>query len=163
VLKTPVYLAILQLVFTFYPDAWVVHTHRDPVKTAASSASTLANVRWIRSDHVEIRNVAGDGGMGSILLNLMEQRQRGELPERIVDVHFAALMEDPVATVASVYATMSRELTGDHADAIRRYVTNRPKGALGKHAYSADEFGIDDAALRERMRPYTDHYGIMLE
>jgi hypothetical protein len=163
VLKTPVYLAILPLVFAFYPDAWVVHTHRDPVKTAASSASTLANVRWIRSDHVEIRNIAGDDGMGSILLNLMEERQRGALPERIVDVHFAALMDDPVETVASAYATMSREFTGEHAEAIRRYVTNRPQGALGKHAYSADEYGIDDATLRKRMRPYTDHYGIALE
>ena len=128
-----------------------------------SAYSTLANVRWIRSDHVEIRNIAGDDGMGSILLHLMEQRQRGALPERIVDVHFAALMDDPVETVASTYATMGRELSGEHADAIRRYVTNRPKGALGRHAYSADAYGIDDAAVRERMRPYTDHYGIVLE
>jgi len=163
VLKTPVYLPMLALVFAFYPDAWVVHTHRDPVKTATSSASTLANVRWIRSDHVDTLNIAGDDGMGTLLLNLMEQRKNGELPERIVDVHFADLMADPAETVARAYASMGRELTGEHADAIRAYVANRPKGALGKHAYTADQYGIDVAAVRERMRPYTDHYGIELE
>jgi hypothetical protein len=163
VLKTPVYLPMLQLVFAFYPDAWVVHTHRDPIKTAGSGMSTLANVRWIRSEHVDVSDIVGDDGMGATLLHVMAQRQRGELPERIVDVHFASLMDDPVETVARAYTTMGRELTGEHAHAIRRYVANRPKGALGKHAYSAAEYGLDDSAARERMRPYTDHYGIVLE
>ena len=27
----------------------------------------------------------------------------------------------------------------------------------------AEEWGIDPKALRERMRPYTDHYGVVLE
>jgi hypothetical protein len=163
VLKTPVYLPMLPLVFAFYADAWVVHTHRDPVKTVTSGASTLAAVRWLRSDHVETRGIAGDDGVGAILLQLMQQRIDGELPDRIVDVHFRDLVDDPVGAVERTYATMGRELTGAHADAIRAYVEQRPQGALGKHAYRAEQFGIDEAAVRERMRPYTDHYGIALE
>ena len=154
---------MLRLVFAFYPDAWVVHTHRDPVKTVTSGASTLAAVRWLRSDHVETPGIAGDDAVGAILLQLMQQRIDGELPDRIVDVHFRELVDDPVGAVERAYATMGRDLTGAHADAIRAYVGQRPQGALGKHAYTAEQFGIDEAAVRERMRPYTDHYGIALE
>lgn len=163
VLKTPVYLPMLALVFGFHPDAWVVHTHRDPLKTVTSGASTLANVRWLRSDRVVTHGISGDDGVGGILLEVMRQRTAGELPERIVDVHFTDLLADPVGTVERAYATMGRELTGAHADAIRAYVANRPQGALGKHEYTAEQYGIDEAGLRERMRPYTDHYGITLE
>jgi hypothetical protein len=163
VLKTPVYLPMLPLVFAFYPDAWVVHTHRDPVKTVTSGASTLAAVRWLRSDHVETAGIAGDDAVGATLLQVMQQRLDGELPDRIVDVHFRDLVDDPVDAVERAYAAMGRELTGPHADAIRGYVAQRPQGALGRHAYRAEEFGIDESAVRERMRPYTDHHGIALE
>lgn len=162
VLKTPVYLSMLDLVFATYPDAWVIHTHRDPLKTMPSGASTLATVRWLRSD-LALKGIGGDDRMSNTLLALMSRRAQGELPDRIIDVHFADLMADPVAAVSQAYDTMGREVTGVHAEAIRRYVANRPQGSFGKHAYSARSFGIDEQALRERMRPYTDHYGVRLE
>jgi hypothetical protein len=163
VLKTPVYLSMLDLVFAIYPDAWVIHTHRDPLKTMPSGASTLANVRWLRSDRVATREIGDDDRMSSTLLTLMQRRAKGELPDQIVDVHFADLMADPVAAVSRAYETMGRDLCGPHADAIRDYVANRPKGTFGKHSYSAESYGIDERALRERMRPYTDYYGVQLE
>jgi hypothetical protein len=60
VLKTPLYLVFVDLLFAIYPDAWLVHTHRDPVKTEPSSLSTLATVRWERSDAAELPE-AGTG------------------------------------------------------------------------------------------------------
>ncbi len=163
VLKTPIYLAIMPLLFATYPDAWVIHNHRDPVKITASGASTLATVRWLRSDAVDLKHIAASDAMGFLLLMVMEQRLKGEIPDRIVDVHFADLMKDPVATIEAAYATMGRTFHGEHADAIRKYVDNRPKGKFGKHAYSTEQFGFDENEIRERMKPYTDHYGIALE
>jgi hypothetical protein len=101
--------------------------------------------------------------MSNTLLTLMDRRANGELPDQIVDVHFADLMADPVAAVSRAYDAMGRELTGPHADAIRSYVAARPQGSFGKHAYSSAAFGIDEQAMRERMRPYTDYYGVHLE
>ena len=54
VVKTPLYLVFIDLLFATYPDAWVVHTHRDPLKTEPSSLSTLATVRWERSEDAEL-------------------------------------------------------------------------------------------------------------
>ncbi len=162
VLKTPLYIVFIDLLFATYPDAWVVHTHRDPLKTEPSSLSTLATVRWERCDEVELPE-GGGTGLGDMMMVLMRRRAAGELPDRIVDSHFADLMADPVAAVEQLYGGMGRAFLGEHADAIRRYVAEKPKGKFGRHRYTPEEWGFDSAALREKMRPYTDHYGIALE
>ncbi|MGH0033940.1 MAG: sulfotransferase family protein [Myxococcota bacterium] len=163
VLKTPLYLVFIDLLFATYPDAWVVHTHRDPLRTEPSSLSTLATVRWQRSDHVELPDVDGGTGLGEMMIWLASRRQAGELPDRIVDSHFSDLMADPVAAVEKLYGRMGRPLLGEHADAIRRYLAEKPQGKFGRHRYSAQEWGFDPVKLREKMRPYTDHYGVELE
>jgi hypothetical protein len=162
VLKTPLYLVFIDLLFATYPDAWVVHTHRDPLKTEPSSLSTLATVRWQRSDDVELPE-AGGAGLGEMMILLAKRREAGELPDRIVDSHFSDLMADPAAAVEKLYGKMNRPFLGRHRDAIRRYVDTKPKGKFGRHEYSAEEWGFDPAQLREKMLPYTDHYGIALE
>jgi hypothetical protein len=161
VLKTPLYLVFIDLLFATYPDAWVVHTHRDPLKTEPSSLSTLATVRWQRSDEAELPE-AGTG-LGDMMILLANRRAAGELPDRIADSHFSDLMADPVAAVEKLYGQMGRRFLGEHADAIRRYLAEKPRGKFGVHRYSAEEWGFDPAALREKMRPYTDHYGVALE
>jgi len=163
VLKTPLYLILIDLLFATYPDAWVIHTHRDPIKTEPSGLSTLATVRWERSDAVSLPDDSGGLGFGDIMIGLAHRRAAGELPDRIVDSHFAELMAAPVASVEKLYGQMDRPFLGEHADAIRAYVAAKPKDKFGKHRYSAEEWGFDPAALRERMRPYTDHYGVALE
>ncbi len=162
VVKTPLYLTCIDLVFETYPDAWVVHTHRDPLKTEPSSLSTLATVRWERTDEVTLPEAEGLG-LGELMKLLARRREAGELPDRIVDSHFADLMADAVGAVEALYGRMGRPFLGEHADAIRRYLADKPKGKFGQHRYSAEEWGFDPARLRERMRPYTDYYGIALE
>lgn len=86
----------------------MLHNHRDPVKTTISGASTPATVRWLRSDDVDPAAVGSDDGMCPIMLNVMRRRVAGELPDRIVDVHFADLLADPAGAVERAYATMGR-------------------------------------------------------
>ena len=159
VLKTPLYLVFIDLLFATYPDAWVVHTHRDPLKTEPSSLSTLGTVRWERSDEVELP----EAGLGDMMLLLAKRRAAGELPDRIIDSHFTELMADPAAAVEKLYGQMKRPFLGEHADAIRRYIEAKPKGKFGEHKYSLEEWGFDPVKLREKMLPYTDHYGVTLE
>ena len=162
VLKTPLYLIFIDLLFATYPDAWVIHTHRDPLKTEPSSLSTLATVRWERCNQVELPE-AGGAGLGLMMIALAQRRAAGELPDRIVDSHFADLMADPVAAVERLYDQIKRPFLPEHGDSIRRYIQQKPKGKFGTHKYTPEEWGFDSVSLREQMRPYTDHYGIALE
>ena len=97
------------------------------------------------------------------MILLAQRRSAEQLPDRIVDSHFSDLMADHVGAVEKLYGQMNRPFLGEYADAIRRYIDAKPKGKFGKHKYTPEEWGFDSAALREKMRPYTDHYGIELE
>jgi len=163
VLKTPIYLMAIDLLFDTYPDAWLIHTHRDPLKTLPSGISTATLVRWLRSDHVDPDEYGGAYGTLLLLLGVIERRKAADLEPRIIDSHFADLMAAPIASIEKIYDQMGREFLGEHADAIRAYLANKPKGKFGTHRYSLEEWGIDAREARERSLPYTEHYGVKLE
>jgi hypothetical protein len=168
ILKTPIYLMMIDLLFATYPDAWVIRTHRDPVKTAVSGLSTMAAVRWQRSDHVELDSLggpvgSGGGGTHDQMLAVDRRREAGELPDRFVDVHFSKLMSDPVATIRAAYDRIGRELTDTHATAIVEYLESKPRAKAGRHEYSPEDYGVDLPAMREASRPYMEHFGVAAE
>jgi hypothetical protein len=165
VLKTPIYLPILDLVFATYPDAWVVLTHRDPIKTVPSGLSTLALGRWIRSESVDLTSYGGDTGFGTqdLMLHVKNRREAGELPDRFVDLHFLDQIREPVATIEKAYAAMGRPFQSEHAERIERYLERKPKGKFGSHRYDVTDWDYTIDGIRERTRGYTDAYGVELE
>ena len=166
VLKTPAHLMLLPLLFAEFNDAWVVQTHRDPAKTMPSTVSTTAMIQWLRTDHIDV-----DGAAQNILavfaagLNgSVHMRESGMVPaERFVDVHFAELMTDPVATLGAAYARMGRDFTDDHAAAVLDYLARKPKGKFGAHRYQPEDWGYTAESLRQAMAPYIDHFGVSRE
>jgi len=164
-LKTPGHLATLDLLFATYPDAWVVQTHRDPAKTMPSTVSTTALVQWIRTDHVDVAKLAAtiEAVFGFALNGVAERRAKGELPDRFVDVHFRELMRDPIDTLRAAYARMGRRFSDEHAEAIRRYLAEKPKGKFGAHAYTPEEWGFTADGLRRTLAPYIALFGVALE
>ena len=52
-----------------------------------------------------------------------------------------------------------KDVTPEHAERIRRYLAEKPRGKFGTHRYRPEEWGFDAAELRERFRPYTEHLG----
>ena len=164
-LKTPAHLTTLGMLFDTYPDCWVVQTHRDPVKTMPSTVSTTAIARWMRSDHLDLPLLSQviDATFSAALLGVIEQRKSGTVPSRFVDVHFQSLMKDPIETLRVAYGQMGRELGREHAERIRKYLAEKPRGKFGVHRYTPEEWGFESAELRARLAPYTEHYGIELE
>ena len=164
-LKTPGHLMTLGLVFATYPDAWVVQTHRDPAKTMPSTVSTTAMVQWLRAEHVDVGALAaGIEAAFTVALNgVAEARAQGALPDRFVDVHFQPLMRDPVGALRVAYARMGRTFSAEHAERVSAYLASKPKGKFGTHRYTPAEWGFDAPALRARLAPYVDHFGVELE
>ena len=164
VLKTPAYLPILDLVFATYPDAWLVLTHRDPMKTIPSGLSTLASVRWQRSDIVELERIAPAGaGSYDLMVHIKQRRDLGELPDRFVDLHFRDLMEEPVGTIRGAYEKIGRAFDDSHAERIRAYLASKPKDKFGSHRYDVSDWGFTREEIREKTRPYIEAYGVEIE
>lgn len=164
-LKTPGHLMTMEALFATYPDAWIVQTHRDPAKTMPSTVSTTAMVQWMRTDAVDAAALAQaiEAGFTYALNHSVELRADPRWGRRFVDVHFDRLLRDPVDTLAHAYAAMDRELDAEHAERIRTYLHDKPRGKFGTHHYAPEDWGFTAASLRAGLAPYVEHFGVALE
>lgn len=165
-LKSPGHLQTLAQVFAEYPDAKVIHTHRDPRRFIASLVSLLAVLRFTRSDHVDAETLGPlmELTYQMFLEQVIDQRESGTIPnDRIVDSHFLDLMADPVASLRRLYDELEMEWPANHDRTVRDYLAAKPKGKHGEHHYTFADVGLDEDSVRATFRRYVDHYGITEE
>jgi len=165
VLKTPTYLPMLDLVFSMYPDAWIILNHRDPLKTVPSGMSTLAATRYMRSDREgseQLLELAGNA-RNDMMMDVYRRRQAGELPQRFIDLHFSDLMRDPVKALEGVYRQAGKAFSQDYQRAITEYLAQKPKGKHGKHQYLPEDWGMDTETLEQQAQDYIESYQVEKE
>jgi len=165
-LKSPFHVSTLPALFAEYPDARVIHTHRDPRKFLASLVSILSAVRFMRSDAVDVGALAPIMQMTyqMFLDGTIAQRMDGTIPnDRIVDSHFLDLMTDPVVSLRGTYERLGLDWPNGHDRVIHDYLGAKPKDKHGSHAYSLADVGLDEASVRASFKNYVAHYGIIEE
>jgi hypothetical protein len=166
-LKSPAHLWHLDALAGEYPDALVVQTHRDPLQVISSVSALAAHLRRMASDETSIPEAASEYA-DDILLGLergMDARDRGVFPaEQLVDVHFAAFVADPLATIGEIYDRLGRELTPAAADRMRAFLAEHPGDGGGSGSrYRFADTGLDEGALRERAAAYQERHGVASE
>jgi hypothetical protein len=165
-LKAPSHLFQLRALFAVYPEARVIQTHRDPLKTIPSSLSLMGTLKWMRcevSDPVAGAETTA-AGYATIYRRQIEQRARGELPDdRFVDVRYAELLADPGDTIEKIYAALGWRFAPELRQAVVDYLARKPRGAHGVHHYSLEEMGLDAAVERQRFGFYCDQFGVAEE
>lgn len=165
VLKDPAHLGRLPELLETYPDAKLVHTHRDPTKVVASTLSLMASNRLMRSESFDAAGLAEmmNYGQCASLEKCIEDRQAGHVPEdQIADVRFSEFMQDPVAQVEKLYQHWGWELSEQARHNMSQFMAAKPKGKHGKHQYAFDEvIGLDRE--RKRFKRYMDYYNIASE
>jgi hypothetical protein len=165
-LKSPAHVSTLPQLFAEYPDALVIHTHRDPRRFLGSLVSLLGVVRFMRSDDVD---PAALGPLMEVTYQMflegaIVQRSDGSVPaERIVDSHFLDLMADPVTTLRALYDRLGLVWPAGHDGRIRDYLAAKPQGRHGAHRYTLADVGLDDDHVRATFAAYVAHYGIVEE
>jgi hypothetical protein len=165
-LKSPGHLQALPQLFAEYPDARVIHTHRDPRMFIASLVSLLSVLRFTRSDRVDVAALGRTMELTyqMFLEQVIAQRADGTVPDdRIVDSHFLDLMRDPVAALRRCYEQLELEWPAGHEHVVRDYLAAKPKGKHGAHSYTFADVGLDEAHVRDTFAAYVDHYGITEE
>jgi hypothetical protein len=150
-LKSPFHVSTLPALFAEYPDARVIHTHRDPRRFVASLVSLLSVLRFMRSE-TDQRVVLGpimEMTYQLFLEQVIAQRSDGIVPDdQIVDTHFLELMSDPVAMLHRVYGRLGYDWPKGHDRAITAYLAAKPKAKHGAHTYSYGDLGLDEDHVR---------------
>ena len=162
-LKSPFHVSTLPALFAEYPDARVIHTHRDPQKFLASLVSILSALRFMRSDAVDVPALAAimETTYTMFLESAIQAREDGSIPsDRVVDSHFTDLMSDPIGALHGLYEQLDFEWPSNHEQVVKRYLAAKPKDKHGAHAYSLPDVGLDPASVRRSFERYVSHYAI---
>jgi hypothetical protein len=157
VLKAPAHMFDFEALFSTYPDACVVMTHRDPVEVTASNASLTATLRTAFSDHVDPFEVGPECSQrwAEAIGRALRSRDRGCAPaERFLDLYYVDLLADPIGSVRKVYDSFDLAFPEGLEERIREFLRRNPKDRFGKHRYSLEEFGLN---IEEEKKRYADY------
>jgi hypothetical protein len=163
VVKSPAHLWSPDALMAEYPDAFVVHTHRDPLRVVCSLASLIDLLRRLASDDVVLADVAAEW-VDDIVLGLeraVSARRDQTIPEeRAVDVYFRDFLADPMGVVGTIYDRAGLELTAEAERRMRSFLADNPQEKHGGHRYSFADTGLDADALRARLRGYQEYFDV---
>jgi hypothetical protein len=105
------------------------------------------NIPWQAVQHVErimnARDVLGEG--------------------RIIDVHYADLMWEPIATMRTLYAALGDELTPEAESKMRAWLADNPQRKFGRHEYRLAEFGRTAEQIAPLFHRYLSRYEVEAE
>ena len=158
-LKAPAHTAELPSLLKAFPDAVVIHLHRDVVQTVTSGASLFAVFRSTYSDQVDPVDVGRYQLETTATWFDRAMAARDAHPEaRFIDVAFPELAADPVAVARKIALACDIDWTPatDAATAVRLGELNKQHGA---HRYAPEDFGLTAGDIRERFGAYSDRFG----
>jgi len=161
VLKSPTHLGNLEPIFEVFPNATLVHCHRDPVVVTASFSQLFALFWGLFGGQVPLEEI------GPSVLELwssemdrnLAQRDRLGDRARIVDVSYEDIVKDPLTVIGEIYARHNRALPPEATAAMRCWAAENPKGRFGKHEYTLEACGLTEKQIRSAFAPYLERFG----
>jgi LPS sulfotransferase NodH len=150
VLKAPDHVYALDALFSVFPDAVVIHTHRDPLQVLKSSLHLTCVLRGLYGqpdDPVQLaeREARVLAGMTDRLIRF--RNAHPELAERFVDVNYGELTADPLAVINRIYGRFDLTLTPEAAGRIRRLASRRSRYRGRRYIQSLADIGLDELTL----------------
>jgi hypothetical protein len=163
VLKSPAHLPAIDDVLVTYPDALIVHTHRDPARVIPSLASLCHAFRSMSSDAVDPASVGRNvlDVWSSYLQRAIEARRRHrDASGQFFDAHFEDTLADPIGILSRAYAHFGLPLTGAARKRMEAFLACNPRGSRGSHSYGLEDFGLDLDEIRERFAGYCAEFDV---
>lgn len=159
VLKSPHHLTAAGTVLDAFPECKIVMTHRSPVQAVpsyASMVSTMTAQYSDKADPVLIGQYWRDRFRETLVERLPATREAR--PDRFVDVHFKAMLTQPLVEARRVLGELG--LTAGPADdaAFEAYLEQNKAERHGSHSYTAESFGLSDDSLARDFAPYVEAY-----
>ena len=159
--KAPRHLPGLAGLLAVFPEARIVQTHRDPAAVLPSLCSLCEILRGAASDAVDKPAIGAH--WHARLKAIFEQANavRATAAEgQILDIQYADLVADPIATVQHIYAHHGYEFTETFESAMRQWLAANRQHKHGAHRYTLEEYGLSEAQVHEEFSEYTKEFGL---
>jgi len=164
VLKTPHHQEYFDPLLKVFPDAIIVHTHRDPLKTSPSLFSMLTHLQGIFSDEVEPHRVASHWLHKIELMTQRAMATRDRVrDEGFVDVSYYDLIQEPIPEVERVYASAGMELAPDARAAMEASRKVNKQHKYGRHKYALEDFSMTRDDVESAIASYRARFNVPYE
>jgi hypothetical protein len=158
-LKYPVHVRHLRALLEVYPDACIIHTHRDPTTVMQSCTSMVAGFRALHEDDIDRVAISREQMelWASGLEKAIEYR-RDHDSSQFFDLHFSEFRADPIGSVKRIYDYFGHELSEQGEKRLVEWQESNPQHKHGKHDYSEQEFGVTDKEMLDRFSAYMEFF-----
>ena len=163
-LKAPEHLGQLDLLFETFPDATIVHTHRDPVVAIASIAVLTVASRRMYSDEPDPAE-AGRFNLArwsQAMRDYLDERAALEGRQSFVDVPYTEITDDVMPAIERIGEAAGLELGAEAREAMRAWEADNPQGKHGRRRYALSEVGLSESEVREAFSGYLERFGPLL-
>jgi hypothetical protein len=163
-LKMPSHALFIPTLLQVYPDARLIWTHRDPLTATGSLCSLISTGHQAFTGKVDVEWIGQNYSWQAAehANRIMDAREiLGE--DRIIDVHYADLMRDPIGAMRKLYAALGDEFTPEAQAGMQTWVNDNPQQKFGKHEYKLEQFGLSPATLTPLFERYLARYTIERE
>lgn len=158
-LKSPHHAVAMGALSTVYPDAKLIVTHRDPIKTLASTCSLVVSLTGTFSD-ADWRSYIAEIWTDTVdaMINRTLDFRDAHPEVQFVDVMYDDFVKDPVAAVAGIYDDLGRDLTPEAEKAMREMAAREPQHKFGKHTYALADVGLRREDVQARFERYFERF-----
>lgn len=163
VLKSPDHVCGLESLFAVFPDARIVHTHRNPLEVLRSSAHLTRVLRGLygpRGDLAETRAQEATTLAERTERFLQFRDRHPELAHRFVDVNYPELVADPIAAVRRIYEQLDTPITEAVAEAMQRLAVSRSRYRGRRASAEASGWNLKSSPEAGVFERYCSRFGL---
>lgn len=164
-LKSPAHLPAIDALLHVYPDALIIHTHRDPAEVVPSLASLHYAFRCMNSDSVDPARVGRNVvDIWSLYLSraLEARRRHRDKPAQFFDAHFRDTLADPVGLLRRAYEHFGLDFSDETGKRMAAFLAANPRGSRGVHRYVREDFALELGEIRDRFSAYCAEFDVPL-
>jgi hypothetical protein len=148
--------------FSVFPDAFIIQTHRNPLEVLKSIVQLVKTLRGTFS-----RPEDADELCRHETKALAERIDRGirfrdshpAFADRFIDVNYAELVSDPMTVMRRIYQRLGRPLTDQTAESMRGLIATRSRYPR-RHDPALAKPNFDQAAEVVRFQAYSRRFGV---
>ena len=160
--KSSFHLEHLGSLLATFPDAKIIHVHRDPVQAVASLSSVVTRLRRVLSDAVEPHELGRQALDWSHYRLERGLADRGRYdPDIFQDLRYEDLIADPLKQIQRVSDFIDEPLAQPSERAIQAFLRSHSQHTVRRHAYSLDDFRLRKEEVAERFSAYRERFDLV--
>ena len=152
-MKSPEHFGSVKELRTVLPEAVILQVHRDPLTCFLSMNSMLYNIHKSATLYSD-RKALATANM-ELFKNEMARNKsfRESADNGIIDVWYDDLIADPLLVVEQAYQKAGLTFSESFRENMKAYARSNPKDKFGAHKYRAEDFGLAEDEITDKLYP----------